>query len=92
MAEFWRCPGCRAVLRKDATSMRVWADRRPGDSIGGFVTCGGCQSQFSFAEIYGGRYDLVVAHLTCGRCGTRLRGPSEELLGYPCPACGATLR
>lgn len=90
-SEFWRCPGCRGVLRKDTLSMRLWVEQRPGDSLGGFVTCGGCQSQYAFADIYGGRYDLLTINLVCRACKTQLRGPREELVGNPCPACGERL-
>jgi predicted RNA-binding Zn-ribbon protein involved in translation (DUF1610 family) len=91
-SEFWRCPSCRAVLKKEASSMAMWAGRQTGASLGGSVTCGGCNSHFAFAAVYGGQFDLATVDVTCASCGVHLRGPREELAGHPCPSCGAVLR
>ncbi len=81
-SNFWRCPSCRTILQK-RTSM--------GAGVTGMVTCGGCNRTYSYSDVYGGSYDLPEVELNCPHCSTHLRGPKDDLLGKPCPACNRTL-
>jgi hypothetical protein len=85
-SNFWRCPNCSAILQK-----RGSLGFSTGATVTGMVTCGGCQRTYSYEAVYAGRYDMPEVELNCPSCATHLRGPKEELLGYPCPACNRML-
>lgn len=85
-SNFWRCPNCRAILQK-----REQFQFSPGATVTGMVTCGGCNRTYSHSDVYGGRYDMPEVELHCPSCSTHLRGPKDDLLGKPCPACNRTL-
>jgi serine/threonine protein kinase len=84
-SNFWRCPNCRAILRKNETTSTM------ARNIVGTVTCGGCRRSYGADDVYGGRYDLPEVELRCPTCSIQLRGPEVELLGEPCPSCNRPL-
>jgi hypothetical protein len=84
-SNFWRCPDCRAILQKGAQL------GSSGATTLGTVSCGNCGHVHPHSDIYGGKYDLPEVELNCPRCQTHLRGPKDELLGSPCPACDSPL-
>jgi hypothetical protein len=49
----WRCPNCKAVLRKSEASMYI-----NSNVMYGTITCGECGTQFSARDVYGGAYDV----------------------------------
>lgn len=85
-SRFWRCPACGAVLPK-----RDSPGASPDAIVVGLVTCGGCNRTYPYDAVYGGDYDLPEVELNCPHCAVHLRGPAQELLGGPCPACGQQL-
>ena len=85
-SHFWRCPNCRAILQK-----RGSPGLSPGAFVTGMVTCGGCNRTYSHSAVYGGDYDMPEVELNCPHCSTHLRGPKDDLLGGPCPACNRPL-
>lgn len=84
-SNFWRCPNCQAILEKRAVLDAL------GASVVGVVTCGNCGRHHSSADVYDGKYDLPEVELNCPHCHVLLRGPQDDLLGYPCPACNRPL-
>jgi len=82
-SRFWRCPSCGATLQKKENLMVEYPDA----DVGGSVTCGGCRESFDYLDVYTGKYDLPEIRFACPHCSKTLRGPADELLGKPCPAC-----
>jgi len=84
LSRFWRCPGCGVVLQKKPNPA-------PGTMFTNTIRCGGCNRGYERSAVVGGAYDLAEIEFTCPWCATQLRGPGEQLLGKPCPACSRIL-
>jgi hypothetical protein len=88
-SQFWRCPQCRAVLKKGLNLKDLGYN--PEVMIDGTATCTKCNGQFAQSDVYDGRYDLPEVKMSCPNCRTLLQYAAEELLGKPCPKCHVNL-
>lgn len=81
---FYRCPDCNVLLRKRSVEGIENAE--------GFTSCSECGSSFPYGDVYyKGLYDIDEVEGRCPHCDAHLRGPTNDLLGKPCPACDKPL-
>jgi hypothetical protein len=55
------------------------------------VRCETCGAAYDYQAVHGGKYDAAEVAVQCPKCHLELTGPADDLLGQPCPGCGAKL-
>ncbi|MGH9871843.1 MAG: HEAT repeat domain-containing protein [Pyrinomonadaceae bacterium] len=81
---FYRCPSCNVLLRKRSVEGIA-------DAVG-TTSCNQCNASFPYGDVYyKGMYDVTEVEGACPSCAAVLRGPTDDLLGKPCPSCNTML-
>jgi hypothetical protein len=86
-SHFWRCPKCQALWEKKSLSTSSLQNSR----IKAMVRCETCGAAYDYQAVHNGTYDAVEVAIRCPKCHLELTGPADDLLGQPCPGCGAKL-
>jgi uncharacterized CHY-type Zn-finger protein len=86
-SHYWRCPKCQALWEKRPLAAAALENTR----IKAKVRCETCGAAYDYQEVHSGQYDAAEVSVACGKCHLEFSGPAEDLLGQPCPACGAAL-
>jgi hypothetical protein len=86
-SHFWRCPKCQALWEKKSLSTSGLQNSR----IKAMVRCETCGTAYDYQTVHDGKYDAAEVAIRCPKCHLELTGPGDDLLGQPCPGCGAKL-